>query len=107
MQMIGTFLLSLLPLSAKSSSPFSPTPEVLLQTIDSLIDIYSDENSNYDQAIFRTGGFLKRMEESVGGVRGATKKIDKKKFPELRLRADGALENLIGFVEYRKGIIDY
>lgn len=33
------------------------------------------------------------------------KKIDRKKFPELRLRADGALENLVGFVQYRKEIL--
>lgn len=33
-----------------------------------------------------------------------TKKIDRKKFPELRSRADGALENLAAFVEYRRGI---
>lgn len=32
------------------------------------------------------------------------KKIDRKKFPELRSRADGALENLVGFVEYRKDV---
>lgn len=34
----------------------------------------------------------------------AVKKIDRKKFPELRSRAEGALENLVAFVAYRKGI---
>ncbi len=33
------------------------------------------------------------------------KRIDRKKFPELRSRADGALTNLEAFVEYRKHIV--
>ena len=33
-----------------------------------------------------------------------TKKVDKKKFPELRTRADGALENLEAFISYRKSV---
>lgn len=32
------------------------------------------------------------------------RKVDKKKFPELRTRADGALENMIAFIEYRRGM---
>lgn len=138
-QTIGLFLLSLLPLNSKTPSPLNPTPEVLLQAIDSLIDLYSDEESLYDAAVFRAKGFLGRLESAVGGVRAAvssrfaslierrnladflssclsatmihmisstpqTKKIDRKKFPELRSRADGALENLVGFVGYRKEV---
>ena len=33
------------------------------------------------------------------------KKIDKSKFPELRARADGNLNNLVAFVQYRKDIL--
>jgi hypothetical protein len=32
------------------------------------------------------------------------KKIDRNKFPDLRHRADGALENLVAFIGYRKEI---
>ncbi|KAK4698959.1 hypothetical protein P7C70_g7310, partial [Phenoliferia sp. Uapishka_3] len=100
---IGLFLLSLLP-HGKTASPLSPTPEVLLQAIDSIIDLYSDEDAPCDVPVFRQKGFLGRLEDAVAGVRAATKRIDKKKFPELRSRADGALENLVAFVQYRKEI---
>ncbi|SGY16741.1 BQ5605_C012g06971 [Microbotryum silenes-dioicae] len=102
---IGTFLLSILPLDKSTFSPFNPTPEVLIQSIDSLIDLYADEDSAYDVAVFRSKGFLPRLEVSVSGVRAQMKKIDRKKFPELRTRADGALENLDAFVKYRKNIV--
>ncbi|KAL8276569.1 hypothetical protein RQP46_011059 [Phenoliferia psychrophenolica] len=100
---IGRFLLSLLP-SGKAASPLAPTPEVLLQAIDSLIDLYSDEDSPVDVPVFRNLGFLERLDDAVPGVRAATKRIDKKKFPELRARADGALENLVAFVQYRRDV---
>ncbi|KAM0750209.1 hypothetical protein T439DRAFT_380929 [Meredithblackwellia eburnea MCA 4105] len=102
-QVIGTFLLSVLP-HGKTPSPFSPTPEVLIQVVDSFIDLYADEDAPYDMEVFRKGGFLPVLQDAVTGVRAATKKIDKKKFPELRSRADGALENLSEFAKYRKSV---
>lgn len=72
-QSIGLFLLSLLPLNAKTPSRLNPTPEVLLQAIDSLIDLYSDEDSPYDAPVFRAKGFLGRLENAVGGVRAAVR----------------------------------
>ncbi|GAA6008534.1 hypothetical protein JCM10207_007147 [Rhodosporidiobolus poonsookiae] len=104
---IGSFLLSLLP-SAPSSPPntnAASTPDVLLQAIDSLIDLYADEERAYDVPVFREGGMLEGLEGAVGGVRAAIKKIDRKKFPDLRHRADGALENLVAFVQYRKEVV--
>ncbi|GAA6060710.1 hypothetical protein JCM10212_003331 [Sporobolomyces blumeae] len=110
---IGRFLLSLLPASPEkgtsaqpSSSASSPlTPDALLQVIDSLIDLYADEEREYDVPNFRSGGMLPALESSVAGVRAAIKKIDRKKFPELRLRADGALSNMVSFVQYRKDVL--
>ncbi|SCV67767.1 BQ2448_5378 [Microbotryum intermedium] len=102
---IGTFLLSILPVDKSTPSSLNPTPEVLIQSIDSLIDLYADEDSAYDVLVFRSKGFLPRLEASVPGVRAQTKKVDRKRFPELRTRADGALENLDAFVKYRKNIV--
>ncbi|KAI5474969.1 Ankyrin repeat protein [Pseudohyphozyma bogoriensis] len=99
---IGTFLLSVLP-DGKTPSPLNPTAEVLIQTIDSIIDLYADEESSWD-SVFRTGGFLQRLEGAIPGVRAATKKIDRKRFPTLRNRADGALDNLVAFAGYRKDV---
>ena len=69
-QTIGRFLLSLLP-DGKTPSPLAPTPEVLLQAIDSFIDLYSDEDAPSDVPVFRSKGFLERLEGAVPGVRAA------------------------------------
>ncbi|KAM0788603.1 hypothetical protein ACM66B_001724 [Microbotryomycetes sp. NB124-2] len=97
---IGSFLLSVMPRD-KNVSAFNPTTEVLLQVVDSFIDLYSDEESAWDLPVFRSKGFLQALETAVPGVRAAVRKIDRKRFPELRNRADGALENLVAFVRYR------
>ncbi|GAA6019291.1 hypothetical protein JCM11491_001305 [Sporobolomyces phaffii] len=108
---IGQFLLGLLPsgsargTAAAANTPSHLTPDALLQVVDSFIDLYADEEREYDVPNFRTGGMLNALEPTVAGVRAAIKKIDRKKFPELRLRADGALENLVAFVQYRKDIL--
>ncbi|KAK4050927.1 hypothetical protein OIO90_004903 [Microbotryomycetes sp. JL221] len=96
---IGSFLLSILPKDTSSRSNL--TTEVLLQVIDSFIDIYSDEESIWDQPVFRSKEFLNKLESTVPGVRAAVRKVDRKRFPELRSRADGALENLLAFIHYR------
>ncbi|GAA5915546.1 Syo1p [Sporobolomyces salmoneus] len=109
---IGQFLLSLLPSAPAKGAAAPPTnqshltPDALLQVVDSFIDLYADEEREYDVPNFRNGGMLPALEGSIAGVRAAIKKIDRKKFPELRLRADGALENMVAFVQYRKDILN-
>ncbi|GAA5880505.1 hypothetical protein JCM3774_000630 [Rhodotorula dairenensis] len=108
---IGRFMLSLLPASRTAvvtnsvPSTVAATPDLLLEAIDSFIDLYADEERDYDVPVFRQGGMLDELEKSVQGVRAAIKKIDKSKFPELRARADGNLNNLVAFVQYRKDIL--
>ncbi|GAA5982299.1 hypothetical protein JCM11641_002000 [Rhodosporidiobolus odoratus] len=102
---IGLFLLSLLPTAPSQPNPSTAsTPEILLQAIDSFIDLYADEEREYDVPVFREVGMLVELEGRIGGVRAAIKKIDRNKFPDLRSRADGALENLVAFVGYRKEV---
>ncbi|KAK4053545.1 hypothetical protein OIV83_001713 [Microbotryomycetes sp. JL201] len=100
---IGSFLLSVMPRD-KAASTFNLTIEVLLQVVDSFIDLYSDEESAWDQAVFRAKQFLPALQSVVPGTRAAVRKVDRKRFPELRHRADGVLENLVEFVKYRHGV---
>ncbi|GAA5861364.1 hypothetical protein JCM8547_006106 [Rhodosporidiobolus lusitaniae] len=107
---IGSSLLSLLPLPSTPSpssavATAASTPDILLQAIDSFIDLYADEEREYDVPVFRGGGLLEGVEERVKGVRAAIKKIDRNKFPDLRARADGALENLVAFAGYRRDVV--
>ncbi|BGO90467.1 hypothetical protein NBRC10512_004727 [Rhodotorula toruloides] len=108
---IGRFMLSLLPTSRAAvvtgtvPPSVASTPDILLQAIDSFIDLYADEDRSYDVPVFRQGQMLEDLDRSVQGVRAAIKKVDRNKFPELRARADGAMENLTAFVQYRKDVV--
>lgn len=47
--------------------------ELLLQVVDSLIDLYSDEESTYDIPVFRTLSYLPKFSAAVPGVRAAVR----------------------------------
>lgn len=81
MQTIGRFLLSLLPASraavVTNSAPptVAATPDILLEAIDSFIDLYADEERDYDVPVFRQGGMLDELDRSVQGVRAAVRRF--------------------------------
>ena len=85
-----------------SADPATPT-EPLLQAVSALIDIYSDEALPYD-VNFRQGRFLDALVQAVEGVRRAVRGIDRKKERELRLRGEEVRDNLVGFIQYRRGL---
>ncbi|KAJ6589162.1 armadillo-type protein [Mycena capillaripes] len=99
---IAAYLLSMLPTSV---APSPAGTEPMLQAASSLIDIYSDEGAPYD-VNFRTGGFLERLAASVDGVKKAVRAIDRRKEGgrELRRRGEEVRDNLVAFIEYRKGL---
>ncbi|KAJ7916498.1 hypothetical protein B0H13DRAFT_363355 [Mycena leptocephala] len=99
---IAAYLLSMLP-TAGTPSPAGTEP--MLQAASSLIDIYSDEGAPYDTN-FRTGGFLERLVASVDGVKKAVRAIDRRKEGgrELRRRGEEVRDNLVAFIEYRRGL---
>ncbi|KAI0334008.1 ARM repeat-containing protein [Cubamyces sp. BRFM 1775] len=98
-KMISAYLLSLLPPNANPPTPTEP----LLQAVSALIDIYSDENMPYD-VNFRQGRYLEQLVQSVEGVRKAVRGIDKKKERELRVRGEEVRDNLVAFIQYRRGL---
>ncbi|KAI0778843.1 ARM repeat-containing protein [Trametes elegans] len=96
---IATYLLSLLPPTANPPTPTEP----LLQAVSALIDIYSDETLPYD-VNFRQGRYLDALVQSVEGVRKAVRGIDRKKERELRVRGEEVRDNLVAFIQYRRGL---
>lgn len=98
-QVIANYLLSLLPSPAANPTPTEP----LLQGVSALIDIYSDEGLPYD-INFRQGRYLEVLIASVEGVRKAVRGIDKKRERELRVRGEEVRDNLIAFIQYRRGL---
>ncbi|KAI9066451.1 ARM repeat-containing protein [Trametes sanguinea] len=98
-RIISSYLLSLLP---PATNPPTPT-EPLLQAVNALIDIYSDETLPYD-VNFREGRYLEALVQSVEGVRKAVRGIDRKKERELRIRGEEVRDNLVAFIQYRRGL---
>ncbi|KAM5539986.1 hypothetical protein V8D89_006489 [Ganoderma adspersum] len=96
---ISSYLLSLLPPSATPPTPTEP----LLQAVSALIDIYSDETLPYDVS-FRSGRFLDALVQSAEGVRKAVRGIDRKKEREFRVRGEEVRDNLVAFIQYRRGL---
>ena len=110
MQTIGTALLELGMAAA--------TPTALaIQAVDGVVDIYSDEGRAYDGPVFRQRDFLSQLSalvpslrarvrrySSSGALTTQTKKIDKRKQPELRASADAVVANLVAFIRYRRAL---
>jgi len=100
-----------------TSSLQTPAPAVV-EALNAIFDIYADTEYQYDSPVFVEMQFLKHLEAAVPGVRtmvamtrialnchtdaSQVKRIDRKKFPELRGRADEALMNLNRFIPYKK-----
>ncbi|CAG8514893.1 5524_t:CDS:2, partial [Scutellospora calospora] len=97
-KLIGTFLFNIL----SSSKDDFTSPECIIEVLNSIYDIYADKDFDYDEPVFVQNGYLSLLENIVDAVRKMTKSIDKRKFRDLRFRADEAYENLIAFIKYKK-----
>ncbi|KAK6533353.1 hypothetical protein TWF694_002303 [Orbilia ellipsospora] len=78
-----------------------PSPEVVIECLNGVYDVYADQDFDYDEEVFVKLGFLKYLRSFVGRVRGMAKRIDKRKQPELRESAEEALLNLNAFIKYK------
>ncbi|KAH7411033.1 hypothetical protein BKA64DRAFT_371538 [Cadophora sp. MPI-SDFR-AT-0126] len=93
---IGIFLLT--TLSALPDVPAADTVEALNQ----LFDIYADKSFVFDDPVFWGDNFSKHLEEIQPKAKKLAKSIDKRKFGELRSRADEAVLNLGRFLVYKR-----
>ncbi|KAA8904639.1 armadillo-type protein [Sphaerosporella brunnea] len=93
---IGIFLVGLL--NASPNTPAQPA----IEAMNSIMDIYSDAVFQYDRPVFVELGFLQYLETAAPKIRTLIRRIDRKKFPELRERADEAGNNLTRFIAYKK-----
>ncbi|KAL3427249.1 ARM-like repeat-containing protein [Phlyctema vagabunda] len=91
----GVFLLTIL-----SSLPDVPAAN-MIETLDQLFDIYADKSYDCD-TIFWSDGFYQHLEDAQPKAKKLAKGIDKRKFAELRARADEAIMNLGRFLKYKK-----
>jgi hypothetical protein len=93
---VGIFLVTVL-----SSLPDSPAADAV-EALNQLFDIYADKEHACDEAVFWADGFYKHLEAVAPKARKMAKSIDKRKHPELRIRADEAVLNLGRFLSYKR-----
>ncbi|KAK6526769.1 hypothetical protein TWF281_009972 [Arthrobotrys megalospora] len=101
---LGTFFMSTvnkLPFYGDAEPVDLPAPEVIIECLNAVYDVYADMDHDYDEEVFVKLGFLKYLKSFVGRFRAMAKKIDRRKRFELRESADEALLNLNEFIRYK------
>jgi hypothetical protein len=93
---IGVFLLTVL-----AALPDTPAADAV-EAMNQIFDIYADKSFAFDEAVFWADGFYKHLEEIIPKAKKMAKGIDKRKFGELRGRADEAVLNLGRFLRYKR-----
>jgi hypothetical protein len=93
---IGVFLLTVL-----SALPETQAADAV-EALNQLFDIYADKSYSYDESVFLGDGFYQHLEAIAPKARKMAKSIDKRKYTELRLRADEAVLNLGRFLTYKR-----
>ncbi|KAK9460418.1 uncharacterized protein V1516DRAFT_676579 [Lipomyces oligophaga] len=76
-------------------------PQIVIEALNSIFDIFADQDYDYDRVVFVKGGLLKHLVECQAEVRKMVKRIDKRKESELRLKADEVMVNLQRFCVYK------
>ena len=92
---IGVFLITIL------AAPDTPAADAV-EALNQIFDIYADKSFTCDEAVFWADGFYKHLEEILPKTKKMAKSIDKRKFTELRARADEAILNLGRFLKYKR-----
>ncbi|ODQ64856.1 hypothetical protein NADFUDRAFT_65992 [Nadsonia fulvescens var. elongata DSM 6958] len=93
---VGDFFLSLL-----SGLPETPV-EVVLEVLDNMFEIFGDASYEYDLPVFVEGQYMEKLNQLLSKVRQMTKKIDRRRFYQLRSRADEVTLNLSRFIVYKR-----
>ncbi|KAI8896742.1 armadillo-type protein, partial [Globomyces pollinis-pini] len=98
-KMIGEWMMTLLQQSASVAGPSQI--ETISELLNSIFDIYSDGRFTYDQPVFIQLQFNSILRDCYPRIALKVKSVDKRKFKEVRARADEAVLNLREFIKYK------
>jgi len=79
----------------------STTTDAATEILNAIFDVYGDCAFDYDLPVFVNGGYLSALKSVLPTYKNVVKATDKRKFRDLRLRADEALGNLNAFIRYK------
>jgi hypothetical protein len=93
---IGVFLLTTLADLPETSAAVS------VEALNAIFDIYLDSSFAFDEPVFWGDGFYQHLEGILPKAKKMVKSIDKRKFEELRARANDSVLNFTRFLKYKK-----
>jgi hypothetical protein len=88
-------------LNGGASSTETPVADAI-EALNQIFEIYDDKSHSFDVPVFWGDNFYRHLKEILPKAKHAAKSIDKRKLPELRERADDAVEDLRRFLLYKK-----
>ncbi|KAI7904755.1 armadillo-type protein [Cokeromyces recurvatus] len=94
---IGVFIMEIL----RNIGSRNTKPDVAVEALNFMFDVYSDCAFDYDESVFVQGNFNNELKQITSAFRSMVKSIDRRKNFDLRHRCDEALMNLVAFVKYK------
>ena len=80
----------------------SQAPLVVIEIMDSIMEIFADGEKVYDIPVFVQGQVLAKLKELLPKLRKRIKGINLDKESELRERGEDVLENFVEFIKYKE-----
>ena len=78
-----------------------PTPVVVVEIMDAIMEIFADGEKVYDIPVFVQGQVLLRLKDLLPQLKKRVKSIHPTKELDLRERADSVMENFVDFIKYK------
>ncbi|KAK9324837.1 hypothetical protein V1517DRAFT_351128 [Lipomyces orientalis] len=76
-------------------------PQMVIEALDSIYDIFGDKTYPFDHEIFIKGEFLNHLTNVQPQIKQMAKNIDRRKNLQLRTKADEVVVNLQRFIAYK------
>ncbi|EEB06577.1 hypothetical protein SJAG_01621 [Schizosaccharomyces japonicus yFS275] len=79
----------------------NPQPDVAVEALYAIFDVYGDKVYAYDTPVFVQKNYLAALQQAVPALTKMTKRIDRKRCYNARMRAEEAMQNLHAFIDYK------
>lgn len=93
---IGTFLITTVASLPRTDA------DAAIEALNAIFDIYADAAFDYDRPVFIQCNFLGHLQSALPKVKAMKRTINRRTHGELWARADEAVDNLNGFIDYKK-----
>lgn len=77
--------------------------EIVVEALDTIYEVFGDSDFVYDGPVFVGENYLEKLVALEPQVKQMYKKIDKNKYPKLKMKVEETWMNLGGFIQYKRG----